>query len=68
MEKLKILAEEIFEDIPGDPDNVIMKIPSQILERNGWKEGDELNIEVEDGIIVISKVNGVVACVKVDDL
>ena len=45
-----------------------MKIPSQILERNGWKEGDELNIEVEDGIIVISKVNGVVACVKVDDL
>ena len=68
MEKLKILAEEIFEDIPGDPDNVIMKIPSQILERNGWTEGDELNIEVEDGIIVISKVNGVVACVKVDDL
>ena len=62
------LVEEIFEDIPGDPDNVIMKIPSQILERNGWKEGDELNIEVEDGIIVISKVNGVVACVKVDDL
>ncbi len=60
MEKLKFLSEEIFEDIAGDPDNVIMKIPSQILESNGWKEGDELNIEFEDGAIVISKATGVV--------
>jgi formylmethanofuran dehydrogenase subunit D len=56
MEKLTFLAEEIFEDIPGDPDNVMMKIPPEILERNGWKEGDTLNIKVEDGAIVISKV------------
>jgi formylmethanofuran dehydrogenase subunit D len=56
MEKLTFLAEEIFEDIPGDPDNVIMKIPPEILERNGWKEGDTLNIELQDGAIVISKV------------
>ena len=55
MENLTFLAEEIFEDIPGDPDNVIMKIPPEILERNGWKEGDTLNIKVEDGAIVISK-------------
>ena len=55
MEKLTFLAEEIFEDIPGDPDNVIMKIPPEILERNGWKEGDTLNIKFEDGAIVISK-------------
>ena len=55
MEKLTFLAEEIFEDIPGDPDNVIMKIPPEILTRNGWKEGDTLNIKVEDGAIVISK-------------
>ncbi len=55
MEKLTFLAEEIFEDIPGDPDNVMMKIPPEILERNGWKEGDTLNIKVEDGAIVISK-------------
>ena len=56
MEKLTFLAEEIFEDIPGDPDNVMMKIPPEILERNGWKEGDTLNIELEDGAIVITKV------------
>ena len=56
MEKLTFLAEEIFEDIPGDPDNVMMKIPPEILERNGWVEGDTLNVTVEDGAIVISKV------------
>ena len=48
-------AEEIFEDIPGDPDNVMMKIPPEILERNGWVEGDTLTVNVEDGAIVIKK-------------
>jgi hypothetical protein len=57
METIKqtFLVEEIFEDIPGDPDNVLMKIPPEILERNGWKEGDTLNITVEDGAILIEK-------------
>lgn len=53
--QLTFLAEEIFEDIPGDPDNVVMKIPPEILERNGWKEGDVLTIKLEDNAIVISK-------------
>jgi formylmethanofuran dehydrogenase subunit D len=48
-------AEEIFEDIPEDPDNVIMKIPPEILESTGWKEGDTLTIKIEDGAITISK-------------
>ncbi len=48
-------AEDIFEDIPGDPDNVILKFPPELLERTGWKEGDTLNINIEDGAIVISK-------------
>ena len=57
METIKqtFLVEEIFEDIPDDPDNVLMKIPPEILERNGWKEGDTLNITVEDGAILIEK-------------
>jgi hypothetical protein len=55
MTKLTFLAEEIFEDIPGDPDNVIMKIPPEICEAQGWKEGDTLTIKVEDGAMVISK-------------
>lgn len=55
MEKMTFLAEEIFEDIPGDPDNVIMRIPPELQEACGWKEGDTLTIKVEDSAIVISK-------------
>jgi hypothetical protein len=49
------LAEEIFEDIPGDPDNVMMKIPPELCEAQGWKEGDVLTIKLENGAIIISK-------------
>ena len=55
MEHLTFKVEEIFEDIPGDPDNVMMKIPPEICEAQGWKEGDMLDIKVENGAIVISK-------------
>lgn len=48
-------AEEIFEEIPGDPDNVILKFPPEILEQAGWVEGDQLTIKVEDGALVVSK-------------
>lgn len=50
--------EEIFEDIEGDTENVIMKIPPEICEAQGWKEGDTINIKVEDGTMILSKVNG----------
>ena len=55
MEKRTFLAEELFEDIPGDPDNVMLKIPPEICEQNGWKEGDTLNIVVENGALIITK-------------
>ena len=58
MEKLTFLVEEIFEDIPGDPDNVMMKIPPEICEAQGWKEGDTLNVKVENGALIITKSNG----------
>ena len=51
-------VEELFEDIPGDPDNVIFKIPPEICKLQGWKEGDTINIKVEDGAMILSKVNG----------
>ena len=56
MAKLTFKVEDIFEDIPGDPDNVIMRIPPELMESAGWQNGDTLNIEIEDGAIVISKV------------
>lgn len=55
MEKMTFLAEEIFEEIPGDPDNVMMKLPPEICEAQGWKEGDVLNISVENGTMIITK-------------
>jgi hypothetical protein len=51
-------AEDLFEDIPGDPDNVILKFPPDLLEIMGWNEGDTLNIEVEDGKMTVTKING----------
>jgi hypothetical protein len=50
------LVEELFEDIEGDPDNVIFKIPPEICEQQGWKEGDTMHIEVTDGTMIIKKV------------
>ena len=58
MTKLTYTVDELFEDIPGDPDNVIMKLPPEICEQQGWKEGDTINIEVKDGAMTLSKVNG----------
>jgi hypothetical protein len=53
-------AEDIFEDIPGDTDNVLMKIPPEISERMGWQTGDTLRIKVlEDGAVSIEKVDNV---------
>jgi len=48
-------VEDIFEDIEGDPDNVRMTIPPEVLEQTGWKEGDTLLISTDDkGIITIT--------------
>lgn len=55
---LTFKVEDIFEEIPGDPDNVIMKLPPEICEAQGWIEGDTLNIKLEDGALILSKVNG----------
>lgn len=50
------LVEELFEDIPGDPDNVLFKIPPEICEQIGWKEGDTVHIEANEGQIILKKV------------
>jgi hypothetical protein len=49
-------VEDIFEDDPDNPDNVLMKIPDEISERMGWQPGDTLKISWEDGVISIMKV------------
>lgn len=49
-------VEDIFQDIEDDENNVLMNIPPEIAERMGWQPGDVLKITVEDGNIVITKV------------
>jgi AbrB family looped-hinge helix DNA binding protein len=49
-------VEEVFEDDPDNPDNVLMNIPPEIREQMGWKEGDVLKVKVEKGSIVLEKV------------
>ena len=53
---LEYKVEDIFEDIEGDPDNVIMNIPPEISEQMGWQPGDTLKINIERGVISITKV------------
>ena len=48
-------ADEIFQDIEGDSENINMNIPPEIMYKMGWQEGDVLKIEVEDGIMTITK-------------
>ena len=54
---LEYKVEDIFEDDPDNPDNVLMKIPDEIAERMGWKPGDTLRITTENGIISITKAD-----------
>lgn len=55
MKKFVYNAEEIFEDIDGDTENILMKIPQEILNETGWKEGDVLSITNQNSTIVITK-------------
>lgn len=50
-------VEDIFEDIPDNPEEILMKIPEEIAEKQGWKPGDVLKVLVGDqGTIIITKV------------
>lgn len=50
-------AEDIFQDIEGDSENVTMTIPPEILKEKGWGEGNELSITWDDGQIILKEVN-----------
>ena len=58
MEKIvQYKVEDIFHDIPGDDKMMNMTIPPEIMEAQGWKQGDNLKIEWGDqGSIVITKL------------
>jgi len=49
-------ADEIFQDIEGDPNNVNMVIPPEVLEKMGWGEGTKIKVESQNGQIIITEV------------
>lgn len=55
--KLEYKVEEIFEDDPENPENVLMKIPDEISSKMGWKPGDTLKVKWGDGMILIEKAS-----------
>lgn len=58
MSEIIYKAEDIFEKIDGDEDNVLMNIPPEVIEAMGWQEGDTLSVEVtESGAVKITKVD-----------
>jgi hypothetical protein len=56
MERKTYLVEELFSDIPDDPDHIMLTFPPEFVESTGWKEGDTLNVEVIDGKLHITRV------------
>lgn len=51
------LVEDLFTDLPDDPDHVLFTIPPEMILETGWKEGDTLSVEVKDGALYLSKVD-----------
>ena len=50
-------AEDIFEDIPDDPENVNMNIPPEIAKEIGLVPGDAIKVLWGDqGTIIIEKL------------
>lgn len=49
--------DDIFEDNPDNPENVLMNIPPEIIKQMGWQPGDNLKITVENQIMSITKVD-----------
>jgi hypothetical protein len=56
--QLTFKVEDIFEDIPDDPENVTMTIPEEIQKAAGIHPGDTVKILWGDqGTIIIEKVD-----------
>lgn len=54
METKKVYKAVTQEDPDGSGD-LIINLPDELLNELGWKEGDVLNVDVEDGKILVKK-------------
>ena len=59
MDEDKIITynqKEVFIKDPDSPNNLIMKMPDDILKKKGWSEGTKIKISVGDqGTIIIQE-------------
>ena len=49
------LYEEIFQEIEGDPDNLMLTVPEEY--RQGWLEGDTISIVVKDDTLILRNLS-----------
>ena len=50
-------VEDIFEDIPNDPENILMNLPQEVMDEVGIGPGDTVKILLGDqGSLIIEKV------------
>ena len=57
MERKTYLVEELFSDIPDDPDHTLLTFPPEVIASTGWQPGDTLNVEIVDGCMHITKAD-----------
>jgi AbrB family looped-hinge helix DNA binding protein len=48
-------VEDIFQEDPLNPDNVIMTIPQELCDELHWQPGDTLTITVQDDKLILNK-------------
>ena len=49
--------EDLFEEIPDDPDNVLMNIPPEVCKAANLKPGDTVTVVQQGNGLVIKKVS-----------
>jgi hypothetical protein len=48
--------EDLFQDIPNDPDNILMTIPEEVLSKSDINIGDFVDITFHDSVMMIKKI------------
>lgn len=50
-------VEDIFEDIPNNPEEVLMNIPEEVSKEIGLVPGDKIKVSIGDqGTLIIEKI------------
>jgi hypothetical protein len=56
MKKFEYNYQDIFQDIDGDPYNVLLTIPEEVCKITGMAPGDIIRFEVENDVINLWKI------------